>query len=148
MAVTFRGKRILELPYPVRDHKSLTKDELVTFAERINVYAEICRSLSDKWWRHPCTNRKIKRNRGEQLMLVVTEIAEAMEGERKGINDTHLKKRRMAEVELADAIIRILEYAHGHGYDLGGALVEKLLYNAVRKDHSRKARLAPGGKKC
>jgi len=49
-----------------------------------------------------------------KLQLVSTEIAEATEGERKGLMDDHLPHRIMGEVELADALIRVL--------DLGGYL--------------------------
>lgn len=49
----------------------------------------------------------------EKLQLVSTEIAEATEGERKGLMDDHLTHRKMGEVELADALIRVLDLA-GH----------------------------------
>lgn len=80
-------------------------------------------------------------------MLVVSEIAEAMEGERKDLMDDHLPHRKMAEVELADALIRIFDYSWAHGYDLAGAFEEKMAYNAVRHDHTHEARAAAGGKK-
>lgn len=65
------------------------------------------------WWDDP--DRCIY----ECLMLVVTEIAEATEGDRKGLMDDHLKHRKMEEVELADALIRLLDLAgrYGWGYD-------------------------------
>jgi len=47
------------------------------------------------------------------LQLVSTEIAEATEGERKNLMDDHLPHRRMGEVELADALIRLLDFG-GH----------------------------------
>jgi NTP pyrophosphatase (non-canonical NTP hydrolase) len=117
-------------------------------ARRIDYLAWLCHRHNRRWWTDPATGEPLERNRGEMLMLIVTEIAEAMEGERKDIMDTHLPHRKMAEVELADALIRLLDYAAGHGYDLGGAFVEKLTYNQTRADHSDAARLAPGGKKC
>jgi len=83
---------------------------------------------------------------GEKLMLVVSEVAEAMEGHRKNLQDDKLPHRKMIEVELADAVIRIADLAGALGLDLGGAISEKLEYNAVRPDHKREARLGDGGK--
>ena len=48
-----------------------------------------------------------------KIQLVNTEIAEATEGERKDLMDDHLPNRKMGEVELADALIRLLDIA-GH----------------------------------
>lgn len=53
----------------------------------------------------------------------------------------------MFEVELADAIIRIFDLAAGMNLDLGGAFIEKMQYNATRKDHTIEARLQENGKK-
>jgi hypothetical protein len=114
----------------------------------LNELSQLCRYANDRWWRNPKTGRKIKRNKLALLMLAVTELAEAAEGERKDIMDTHLPHRKMAEVEIADCFIRLFDYCGEYGYEVGGALVEKLRYNWNRADHSNKARLAPGGKKC
>jgi len=81
-----------------------------------------------------------------KLMLCVSELAEAMEGLRKGLMDDKLPHRKMAEVELADAIIRIFDLAGVFGYDLGGAVVEKSAYNTVRADHQPGNRMLAGGK--
>lgn len=81
-----------------------------------------------------------------KLMLVVTELAEAMEGLRKGLMDDKLPHRKMGEVELADALIRICDLAGCLGYDLGGAVVEKDAYNTVRPDHQTGNRMLAGGK--
>jgi NTP pyrophosphatase (non-canonical NTP hydrolase) len=83
---------------------------------------------------------------GEKLMLVVSEIAEAMEGHRKGLMDDKLPHRTMIEVELADAVIRIADLAGGMKLDLGGAIAEKMAFNAQRPDHKLEARMAAGGK--
>ncbi len=69
-----------------------------------------------------------------------------MEGERKNLMDDKLPHRPMAEVELVDAIIRILDYGAGFGYDLQGAFDEKMAYNAIREDHKHEARRIAGGK--
>ena len=99
------------------------------------------------WWTDLQTGEYLDRNKGELLMLIVSEIAEAMEGVRKNCLDNHLTNRKMEEVELADAIIRILDYAGAHCHDLEGAILEKLEYNANRADHKIAARKAAGGKK-
>ena len=113
----------------------------------LNELAKEVHIANKKWWTNPATGEPIERNRAEMLMLIVSEIAEAMEGERKNLMDDKLPHRPMAEVELADAVIRIFDFCGGLGYDLGGAYVEKMAYNAVRKDHTAAERLKPNGKK-
>jgi NTP pyrophosphatase (non-canonical NTP hydrolase) len=81
-----------------------------------------------------------------KLMLIVSEVAEAMEGHRRGRQDDHLPHRPMIEVELADAIIRIADLAGALGLDLGGAIAEKMSYNASRADHRPENRAKEGGK--
>ena len=83
---------------------------------------------------------------GQKLMLIVSEVSEAMEGHRKGLQDDKLPHRPMIEVELADAVIRIADLAGALGLDLGGAIAEKLAFNAQRPDHKPEARQAAGGK--
>jgi NTP pyrophosphatase (non-canonical NTP hydrolase) len=98
------------------------------------------------WWTDLATGERKDRNVGELLMLIVSEVAEAMEGHRKALADDKLPHRSMFEVELADTLIRIFDLAGAHGLDLGGAVREKLVYNAQREDHKIEARQAPGGK--
>lgn len=116
-------------------------------AEYLNEASKLCRAEADKWYYNLKTGERIQLNKGERYMLIVTEIAEAFEGERKNLMDDKLPHRRMPEVELADALIRIFDYAGEHGYDLGGALIEKLEYNRKREDHTLEARRGPNGKK-
>lgn len=82
----------------------------------------------------------------EKLCLTHSEISEGMEGHRKGLMDDKLPHRPMLEVELADAVIRIADLAGALGLDLGGAIAEKMAFNAVRPDHKIEARAAEGGK--
>ena len=107
-------------------------------------------SCAAGWWADlqsgnplPLTQERV----GDKLMLIVTEIAEAKEGHRKGLMDDHLPHRPMVEVELADAVIRIGDLAGALGLDLAGAVIEKLAYNAQRQDHKLEARRGEGGKK-
>lgn len=113
----------------------------------LNKLAQECHEANQTWWHDPATGEPLNRNKGELLMLIVSEIAEAMEGERKGLMDDKLSHRKMAEVELADALIRIFDYAGAYDFDLDGAVAEKRAYNAQRADHKPESRLAAGGKK-
>jgi hypothetical protein len=61
--------------------------------------------------------------------------------------DTHLVHRSSTEVELADAVIRIMDICGAFGFDLEGAIKEKLVYNRFRVDHTREHRASDGGKK-
>lgn len=116
-------------------------------SKTLNEYAAECRMANDTWWRDVDTGEPIERNKGELLMLIVSEIAEAMEGERKNLMDDKLPHRPMAEVELVDALIRIFDYAGEHGYDLEGAYGEKMEYNSRRADHKPENRRGENGKK-
>lgn len=81
-----------------------------------------------------------------KIALMHSELSEGLEGFRKNLMDDHLPHRQMFEVELADAMIRIMDTAAALGYDLGRAIGEKLEYNTTREDHKREVRSAPGGK--
>lgn len=116
-------------------------------AAGLNALAAAIHELNRKWWVSLETGEPIQRNKGEMLCLIHSEISEAMEGERKDLQDDKLPHRKMAEVELADAVIRILDYAAGHGYDIGGAIFEKLEYNKTRADHQPEQRRLANGKK-
>lgn len=101
------------------------------------------------WWNDLRTGEPIIQRPhvvGEKLMLIVSEVSEAMEGHRKSLQDDKLPHRKMIEVELADAIIRIADLAGALGLDLGGAVAEKLAFNATRPDHKPESRMAEGGK--
>lgn len=116
-----------------------------------NDLRDICHGLAAEagWWTCLQSGDSLrgKRNVAELLMLIVSEVAEAMEGHRKGLMDDHLPHRKMLEVELADALIRIMDLAGALDLDIGGAIAEKLAYNAKRLDHRLEHRAAEGGKK-
>ena len=119
-------------------------------ATATNTLATACHAANRNWWIDLHTGGTLQNNPlcfSNKLMMVVTELAEACEGDRKNLPDDKLPHRSMFEVELADALIRILDIAAGFKLDLGGAYVEKMAYNAIREDHKREARLQENGKK-
>ena len=65
-------------------------------------------------------------------MLVVTELAEAVEADRKNLPDGHIPTRPGRDVELADALVRILHLAGKYNIDLAGAFMAKMRYNLSR----------------
>ena len=104
-------------------------------------------SIQGGWWHDINTGEPITPNVPEKLCLIHSEISEALEGYRKDLMDDHLRLRKMTEVELADAVIRIFDLAGKLGYDLGGAIAEKITYNLSRADHKPENRRKAGGKK-
>jgi NTP pyrophosphatase (non-canonical NTP hydrolase) len=121
-------------------------DQFDTFADALEAGCTLVHKCNEKWWIDPATGEPKARNVGEMLMLVVSELAEALEADRKSLPDDKLPHRSGIEVELADAVIRIMDMAEGLGLDLAGAWQEKMVYNLQREDHKLEARNAPGGK--
>jgi len=79
------------------------------------------------------------RNIGEALMLVVTEVAEAMEEARRSnaLLETYFlpsspTKPEGFPIELADVLIRVFDLAGSLGVDLDEAVRMKMEYNATR----------------
>jgi NTP pyrophosphatase (non-canonical NTP hydrolase) len=113
----------------------------------LNDYCKEVHEANQKWWHDINTGERLNRNVGELLALVHSEISEALEGHRKNLPDDKLPHRKMFEVELADAVIRIFDICEGMDLDLEGAYREKMAYNKVRSDHKVENRLKENGKK-
>lgn len=100
-----------------------------------------------KWWVDINTGEPLKRNIGELLMLSVSELAEALEGDRKNLMDDKLPHRKMFDVEIVDTFIRLFDIAGALIPELGVIFEEKMKYNSIRADHTHAHRAAEGGKK-
>ena len=130
-------------------HKMQPYVKPTTLADAVNMLVDACHGASVKggWWHDIATGEPLQRNKLEMIALIHSEVSEAVEGVRKGINDDHLPQYPMEDVEMADALIRICEYIGGHKLQTADALVDKLTYNANRADHKPENRAKAGGKK-
>lgn len=123
-------------------------EEFIINGVRITQAACHNASRMSGWWTDPKTNQPLDPTPliPTKLCLIHSEISEGLEAARKGLMDDKLDHREGLEVELADAIIRICDLAGALGYDLGGAIVEKMRFNAARADHKMANRTQAGGK--
>jgi NTP pyrophosphatase (non-canonical NTP hydrolase) len=67
-----------------------------------------------------------------ELARISSEVGEAVEGVRNYHMDAHIPEMENFIIELADVIIRCGDTAHRNYYELGTAIVSKMLYNAMR----------------
>lgn len=86
-----------------------------------------------------------EKNVGELLMLVVTELSEALEAHRSSRfadylpcndltpNEFETKIKDTFEDEIADAIIRLLDLSSGLGINIEYHIIHKLKYNKTRE---------------
>lgn len=100
-----------------------------------------------KWWNDIHTGKRIDRNFGELIALMHSELSEALEGARKGIQDDKLPQFEQQDVELVDCLIRILDTLGSREVDVEAIFMAKMMYNARREDHSHEHRRTENGKK-
>lgn len=122
------------------------ENDMKTFADKANAVNELAGMCHAEARRNGWHNSG-KLDFPRSVALMHSELSEALEGDRKDLQDEHLPHRKMVEVELADLIIRCFDTAASMGLDLGGAFVEKLQYNRDREDHKAENRAKAGGKK-
>lgn len=85
---------------------------------------------------------------GLKLALVMGELGETLEAVRKNLGpDSHIPDFSSEEAEVADAVIRLMNYAHDRKLRLADAIVAKNEFNRNRKDHSKEGRAAEHGKR-
>jgi NTP pyrophosphatase (non-canonical NTP hydrolase) len=86
--------------------------------------------------------------KGLKLALVMGELGETLEAVRKNLGpDSHIPEFTSEEAEVADAIIRLMNYATDRNLRLAEAIFAKNEFNRNRADHSAEARASEHGKK-
>ena len=83
-------------------------------------YSKLCHKISKEkgFWDSP-------RNMGEMLMLIVTELSEAMEAHR-------LRDKENFNEEIADTFIRLFDLCGGLNIDIAKEIKKKMLHNKKR----------------
>lgn len=128
--------------------KDMTTDEKLAYEGLRAAIRLAHKTATDAgWYADPATGQPVKRNFGEVVSLMHSELSEALEADRKDLMDDKLPHRDGREVEFADCGIRIFDTCEAQGLDFAGAFIEKNRYNQRRADHKLQNRAKDGGKK-
>lgn len=128
-------------------------DMLRTYALNLNILRNICHKMAVEkgWWDDVVSTIQLEAGaisditledsevdqlvsikKGSSIALMHSELSECLEAIRKDLPSDHLHGRSMEEEELADVIIRIMDYCGRYDIDIGEVMMEKIAYNAER----------------
>lgn len=83
-------------------------------------------AIAKGWWDRD-------RHDGELIALMHSELSEALEALRNRVeHDDHIPQFSGVEAEMADVVIRIVDFAQARGLRLGEAILGKMEYNSNR----------------
>ena len=112
-------------------------DESIFIYRFSKLQAEVYQnSVNHGFWTPPASIED-----GTKLALIHAEVSEALEAIRDGDPpDKHLPQLGSVVVEMADVVIRVMDFCQRHNYPLGRAILEKMKYNLTRPNkHGGKA---------
>lgn len=94
---------------------------------------KVSKSNLPKALKEKLVDMMVSRNDGEMFCLMHSEISEALEAVRVGNPpDDKIPEYKGTAAELADVVIRIMDYCHVRGLDLAGAVLAKIEFNKNR----------------
>ena len=92
----------------------------------VSLIANTC-AKEHGWWEG-------ERNDGELIALMHAELSEGLEALRNNIDGSeHIPEFSGIEEELADVVIRIMDYAQQRGLNIADAIIEKIKFNSTRE---------------
>ncbi len=98
------------------------------------------------WTRDLNTGEPLKPHFPTTAALIHSEVSEAFEAHRKNLMSDKLEDTHGTYEELADVVIRVMDYCHRVNVDLADVIIRKMRYNKTREDHKPENRRKAGGK--
>ena len=102
----------------------IDENKLLKFATEVHEL-----SLKQGWWKQYTT---VWDRHETAMALVVSELCEGLEGVRKDLMDDHLPHHKNVDVELADALIRLLDMFMAYELEWGVQDFARLVESHVR----------------
>jgi len=133
---------------PIMNDAATTNKKIIKATQFL--MAEMLKTATDAgWWKDKDTGEPIDPETvfHKHICMMHEELSEVVTAHKTDSMDKHLPHRHGMEVELADLIIRALQYGAAAGWDIPGAIAEKNQHNKTRPDHKIENRGAPGSKR-
>jgi NTP pyrophosphatase (non-canonical NTP hydrolase) len=115
--------------YGIQLRNSLT-ETIVMDGPKFTAYLRAFSALISEW--NEYQGFWSSKNTGEKIALMHSELSEALEADREKLKSVKIPEFTGVEEELADCIIRILDYSGHHKLRLGEAFAAKLAFNLGR----------------